>query len=156
MARTAVILNVLIASPSDVSAERDVVESAIHEWNANHHAQMGIMLHPVRWETHSYPAIGDRPQGILNKQIVKSAHFLIGIFGHRLGTPTGEAPSGTIEEIEEIRKTGRHVALYFSNAPGSALRTATTSMDRSTLICCGSPPFSVRMKGSRRFGRCTP
>ena len=27
------ILNVLIASPSDVSAERDAVESAIHEWN---------------------------------------------------------------------------------------------------------------------------
>jgi hypothetical protein len=78
---------------------------------------MGIMLHPVRWETHSYPAIGDRPQGILNKQIVKSGHFLIGIFGNRMGTPTGEASSGTIEEIEEFRKTGRHVALYFSNAP---------------------------------------
>jgi hypothetical protein len=111
------VLNVLIASPSDVHAERDAVESAIHEWNTNHHASTGIMLQPVRWETHSYPAIGDRPQGILNKQIVKSAHFLIGIFGNRLGTPTGEAPSGTIEEIETIRKTGRHVALYFSNAP---------------------------------------
>jgi hypothetical protein len=111
------VLNVLIASPSDVTAERDAVESAIHEWNANHHASTGIMLHPVRWETHSYPAIGNRPQGILNKQIVESAHFLIGIFGNRLGTPTGEAPSGTIEEIEEIRKSGRHVALYFSNAP---------------------------------------
>jgi hypothetical protein len=48
---------------------------------------------------------------------VKSAHFLIGIFGNRLGTPTGAAPSGTIEEIEEIRKSGRHVSLYFSNAP---------------------------------------
>jgi hypothetical protein len=111
------VFNVLIASPSDVSAERDAVESAIHEWNANHHAGTGIMLHPVRWETHSYPSIGERPQEILNKQIVKSAHFLIGIFGNRLGTPTGEAPSGTIEEIEEIRRSGRHVALYFSNAP---------------------------------------
>lgn len=42
---------------------------------------------------------------------------MIGIFGNRLGTPTGEAQSGTIEEIERFRKTGRHVALYFSNAP---------------------------------------
>jgi hypothetical protein len=113
----AIILNVLIASPSDVSAERDAIESAIHEWNTNHHAQTGIVLQPVRWETHSYPAIGDRPQGILNKQIVDSAHLLIGIFGSRLGTPTGEAQSGTIEEIEQFRKTGRYVALYFSNAP---------------------------------------
>jgi hypothetical protein len=111
------ILHVLIASPSDVSAERDAVVSAIQEWNSSHYIRTGIMLHPVRWETHSYPAAGDRPQGLLNRQIVESAHFLIGIFGNRLGTPTGEAESGTIEEIEQFRITGRHVALYFSNAP---------------------------------------
>ena len=75
------------------------------------------MLHAVRWETHSYPATGERPQGIINRQIVDSGHLLIGIFGNRVGTPTGEAQSGTIEEIEEFRKTGRYVALYFSNAP---------------------------------------
>jgi len=63
----ATVLNVLIASPSDVGAERNVVESAIQEWNANHHAQTGIMLHAIRWETHSYPAAGDRPQSIINR-----------------------------------------------------------------------------------------
>jgi hypothetical protein len=114
---TATILKVLIASPSDVSSERDSVQSAIQEWNAGHHDRTGVMLHPVRWETHSYPSAGDRPQALINKQIVDSAHLLIGIFGYRLGTPTGEAQSGTIEEIERFRQTGRHVALYFSNAP---------------------------------------
>jgi len=114
---TATILKVLIASPSDVGSERDSVENAIHEWNAGHHDRTGVMLHPVRWETHSYPSAGDRPQALINKQIVDSAHLLIGIFGYRLGTPTGEAQSGTIEEIERFRQTGRHVALYFSNAP---------------------------------------
>jgi|HubBroStandDraft_2_1064218.scaffolds.fasta_scaffold17396_3 hypothetical protein len=113
----ATILNVLISSPSDVPAERDAVESAIHEWNANHHLETGTILLPVRWETYSYPASGDRPQAILNKQIVDSGHLLIGIFGNRLGTPTGKAQSGTIEEIDEFRKTGRYVALYFSGAP---------------------------------------
>jgi len=115
----ATILNVLIASPSDVPTERDAVESAIHEWNANHHAETDIILLPVRWETHSYPGSGDRPQAVLNKQIVDSSHLLVGIFGNRLGTPTGKAQSGTIEEIEEFRKTGRYVALYFSSAPVS-------------------------------------
>ncbi len=110
-------MNVLISSPSDVPSERDAVESAIHEWNANHHLETGIILLPVRWETHSYPASGDRPQAILNRQIVDSGHLLIGIFGNRLGTPTGKAQSGTIEEIDEFRKTGRYVALYFSSAP---------------------------------------
>ena len=135
------VLNVLIASPADVSDERDAVESAIHEWNNNHHARTGIMLHPVRWETHSYPAIGDRPQGILNKQIVKTAHFLIGIFGNRLGTPTGKAPSGTIKEIEEIRKSGRHVALYFSNAP------VPRNVDRAQLDALENYQRSLQQRG---------
>jgi len=113
---TVTTLNVVIASPSDVAAERDTVESAINEWNANHHERMGIMLHPVRWETHSYPASGGRPQAIINKQIVESGDILVGIFGYKLGTPTGIAQSGTIEEIEEFRKAGKYVALYFSTA----------------------------------------
>ena len=116
MARTAIVLNVLIASPSDVGQERNVVTDAIYAWNAAHYQTTGIMLHAVRWETHSYPASGDRPQAILNKQIVESGDILIGIFGYKLGTPTGTAQSGTIEEIEEFRKAGKYVALYFSKA----------------------------------------
>jgi hypothetical protein len=116
MARTAIVLNLLIASPSDVRQERNVVTDVIHAWNAAHYQTTGIMLHAVRWETHSYPASGDRPQAILNKQIVESGDILIGIFGYKLGTPTGAAQSGTIEEIEEFRKAGKYVALYFSKA----------------------------------------
>lgn len=116
MRRAAEVLNVLIASPSDVTEERDVVEKVLHAWNASHFERMGVMLHPIRWESHAYPASGARPQAIINKQIVESGDILIGIFGYRLGTPTGEAQSGTIEEIEEFRKAGKYVALYFSTA----------------------------------------
>src|SRR5438094_1085393 len=114
--RSAVVINVLIASPSDVCNERDIVANAIYAWNAAHYKQTGIMLNPIRWETHSFPASGDRPQQIINKQIVYEGDFLIGIFGNRLGTPTGRALSGTIEEIECFRKSAKHVALYFSTA----------------------------------------
>jgi len=72
---------------------------------------------------------------------VKSAHFLIGIFGNRVGTPTGEAPSGTIEEIEEIRKSGRHVALYFSNAP------VPRDVDRAQLDALEEYRRSVQQRG---------
>jgi len=114
--RTAILINILIASPSDVSDERDVATEVIHAWNAAHLENTGIMLNPIRWETHSFPASGDRPQAIVNKQIVDRGDLLVGIFGYRLGTPTGEAQSGTIEEIERFRRTGKHVALYFSTA----------------------------------------
>jgi hypothetical protein len=131
MPRTAIILNVLIASPSDVGQERNVVTEAIHAWNAAHYQTTGTMLHAVRWETHSYPAFGDRPQAILNKQIVESGDILIGIFGYKLGTPTGTAQSGTIEEIEEFRKDGKYVALYFSKAdvPRSADRDQLKALE---------------------------
>lgn len=131
MARTATVLNVLIASPSDVREERNVVTDVIHGWNAAHYETTGIMLHPVRWESHSYPASGNRPQAILNKQVVDSGDILIGIFGHRLGTPTGTAQSGTIEEIEEFRKAGKYVALYFSKAdvPRSADRDQLKALE---------------------------
>jgi hypothetical protein len=131
MPRTAIILNVLIASPSDVGQERNVVTEAIHAWNAAHYQTTGTMLHAVRWETHSYPASGDRPQAILNKQIVESGDILIGIFGYKLGTPTGTAQSGTIEEIEEFRKAGKYVALYFSKAdvPRSADRDQLKALE---------------------------
>lgn len=114
MARASLVLSVLIASPSDVSEERNAAVAAITEWNAAHSRRMKISLEPVRWETHSYPASGERPQGIINQQIVDDCDFLIGIFGLRVGTPTGKAQSGTIEEIERFRERGKHIALYFS------------------------------------------
>jgi hypothetical protein len=34
---------------------------------------------------------------------VESGDILMGVFWTRLGTPTGKAPSGTVEEIEHFR-----------------------------------------------------
>jgi hypothetical protein len=108
-----------------------MVERVILEWNASHLESIGVMLHPVRWEHDAYPASGDRPQGILNRQIVESGDVLIGIFGHKLGTSTGKAQSGTIEEIEGFRKAGKYVALYFSLAdvPRSADRDQLEALE---------------------------
>lgn len=116
MPRAANVLAILIASPSDVDQEREIVTTVIQEWNPSHSKNTGIVLEPVRWETHTFPSSGERPQAIVDKQIVDDADAVIGIFGYRLGTPTGEAQSGTIEEIERLRRQGKQVSLYFSTA----------------------------------------
>jgi hypothetical protein len=59
----------------------------------------------------------DRPQGVLNKQILQTADLLVAIFWTRLGTPTGEADSGTAEEIEKHVAAGKPAMIYFSSAP---------------------------------------
>jgi hypothetical protein len=120
-----------------VSEEREAVTRALLARNAAHHTTTGILLNPIKWETHSFPTSGDRPQAILNRQIVDQGDFLIGIFGVRVGTPTGNAQSGTIEEIELFRKAGKHVALYFStaNVPRDADRDQLKALEEYQREC---------------------
>ncbi len=117
MPQEALIYRVLVASPSDCAQERKLVSDVVREWNAVHSFATGAIIECVLWETHTFPALGDRPQAIINQQVVNGCDMLIGIFWTRLGTPTGSAESGTAEEIEEIRKAGKPVLLYFSSQP---------------------------------------
>ncbi|MES0007915.1 DUF4062 domain-containing protein [Mesorhizobium sp. M0062] len=110
-------VKVFIASPSDVAAERQIIRSVIDEWNATHSEDRGIVLMPIGWESHSSPAMGDRPQAIISKQILKGCDLLIAVFWTKFGTPTGKAESGTAEEIEEHLADGKPALLYFSSEP---------------------------------------
>lgn len=111
------VLKVMIASPSDVATERTVIRDVIHSWNAVHSEKEDTVLLPVGWESHSSPSMGDRPQGIINKQVLADTDLLIAVFWTRLGSPTGKAPSGTVEEIEEHLKAGKPAMIYFSSIP---------------------------------------
>lgn len=116
MSFIATALRVLVASPSDVPDARDAVERAIHSWNSRHTATRNIVLIPWRWESNSVPLLGNHPQSIINEQGVDGADIVFALFGSRLGSPTREAVSGTVEEIERAIKSGKPVHLYFSTA----------------------------------------
>ena len=117
MSYSAEVYNVMIASPSDVSAERGIVREVIHEWNSVHASRQKIVLMPVGWETHSAPAMGAPAQTILNQQILNRCDLLIGIFWTRVGTATERYDSGSVEEIELHLAAGKPAMLYFSSAP---------------------------------------
>ena len=117
MSYSATVYKVMIASPSDVPAERSLIREVLAEWNvvnADHRRQVVL---PVGWETHSVPEMGDRPQSIINKQVLRGCDLLVGVFWTRIGTATGQYESGTVEEIEEHIKLGGSAMLYFSAAP---------------------------------------
>lgn len=114
MAYQATILNVMIASPSDVAEERQLVRDAIYEWNAIHSKQFGVMLNPIGWENNVAPQMGNRPQEIINKSILNNSDILIGIFWTRLGSPTGEYVSGTVEEIYKHCENNKLASIYIS------------------------------------------
>jgi hypothetical protein len=117
MAYKATIFKVMIASPGDVEEERNVIREAIHEWNSIHSTVRKIALLPVGWDTDSTPEMGDRPQAIINYQLLKECDLLVAVFWTRIGTATSKAVSGTVEEIEEHVKAGKPAMIYFSNAP---------------------------------------
>ncbi|HKR14059.1 MAG TPA: hypothetical protein VJT15_18495 [Pyrinomonadaceae bacterium] len=96
--------------------EREIAVRAIQEWNDLNSAERELVLLPVRWETHSSPEYGTTPQEVLNRQIVDRSDLLLGIFWTRIGTPTGAADSGTLEEIARVAAQGKPVMLYFSRA----------------------------------------
>ena len=117
MAYQATIIPVMIASPGDVSEERNVIREVLHDWNDINAVASNTMLSPVGWDTHSSPELGARPQELINSRILKDCDLLVGVFWTRLGTPTGKAESGTVEEIEEHIKAGKPAMIYFSSKP---------------------------------------
>jgi hypothetical protein len=117
MAYKATVIQVMIASPNDVAKERQLIPDVFREWNAIHSAERHIVLLPAAWETHAAPRMGDRPQAVINQQVLENCDLLIGVFWTRIGTPTGESVSGTVEEIEKHIQAGKPAMLYFSSVP---------------------------------------
>lgn len=116
MSYKAEVYKVMVASPSDINKEKNIIRETLSEWNVVNSEMRKIVLLPVGWETHSSPEMGDRAQAIINKQL-KECDLLVSVFWTRIGTATGEYPSGTVEEIQEHIKAKKPAMLYFSSAP---------------------------------------
>jgi TIR domain-containing protein/uncharacterized protein DUF4062 len=113
-------IRIHVSSPSDVKDARNVLANVVEELARDLGRNKGLFLELVRWEESAVPALG-RPQELINRQI-PAADIFIGILWSRFGTPTGDAKSGTEEELlnalESWRLLGRpHVRIYFCDRP---------------------------------------
>jgi hypothetical protein len=111
------VLNVMIASPGDVEQERTIVSEELHAWNDVNASSRRLVLRPVKWETHSTPEIGEHAQTIINRDILNDADIVIAIFWTRIGTPTEDYESGTVEEIKLHAAAHKIAKVYFSSVP---------------------------------------
>src|SRR5439155_5092108 len=105
------------ASPSDLAEERQTATEAVYEWNAQHATAESVVLLPVKWETHATPESGVRPQAAVNRQLARECDILVGMFWTKIGTGTGVAESGTVEELDKFVAAGKPALLYFSRRP---------------------------------------
>ena len=120
-------LRIVLASPGDVSAERDVVAAVVPEVDGTTCRNLAppLALELWRWETDSYPGLHlEGPQGIIDDRLrIDQSDILIGVFRRRFGTPTADSNSGTEHEIRLAIKAWKahgapRVMLYFAEDLG--------------------------------------
>lgn len=111
------IYSVLVSCPGDVLDYMEAIEESVGNFNRTFGPINNIEVAIKHWSTDSYPQSGDRPQELLNKQLVRDCDAAIAIFWTRFGSPTGKYDSGTEEEIEEMLAMGKQVFMYFLEAP---------------------------------------
>ena len=106
MARIEQVFEIFIASPNDVQQERHIVAKVIDEFvsidgvgiDGIDDTSKGYSLRPVMWEDNPRDFNQTDTQAEIN-EILRRCDLTIAVFGAHLGTPTGRAPSGAIEEI---------------------------------------------------------
>jgi tetratricopeptide (TPR) repeat protein len=115
------VLRVVIASPGDVKAEREIIPRVVEEVNRNIARPRGLHLDVYRWETDSYPGFHpEGPQGLIDPTLkIEDCDFLIAIFGKRFGKLVKDANSGTDHELRSAykawKKNGKpQIMVYFS------------------------------------------
>jgi len=116
---------VVLASPSDVQAERDAAAKVIDTANQILRGpNFRAIIELVRWETDAHPGMHpDGPQGLIDERLrIEDSDVVIGVFRRRFGTPVSDADSGTEHEIRRAIGTWRtkgapQVMLYFCDAP---------------------------------------
>ena len=107
------VYKIMIGAPSDIKDEVETAIKVIYDWNnINAEIQRTVLL-PLHWSISTYPITGIHPQKAINQQVVNKSDLLICIFGAKLGTPTENSESGSVEEIEEHLKAGKPVMLFF-------------------------------------------
>jgi hypothetical protein len=87
------ILKLVVASPGDVQAERDMIPVIVDELNKGIADERGVRLEVYRWETDAYPGFHPLgPQGQIDSCLrIEDCDLLIAIFWKRFGTPVHDA-----------------------------------------------------------------
>lgn len=118
---------IFLASPYDLSDERESINEVINELNLTYGNPNNIVLELLKWETNSAPAISNNEvQSIINEDI-PTYDLFIGLLWMRFGTPTIEFGSGTEEEFNIAYKKFKEnnnslqILLYFKNASPKTL-----------------------------------
>ena len=123
-------LRFVLASPSEVSDERRIVEKIINEIRSLVERALDLTIVSSRWEDLSSEFNESGPQAIIGKALrIDESDLFIAIFATQLGTALPDGRSGTELEFDEAYSSwlarGRpEIMLYFKQVPVESQNTA--------------------------------
>ncbi|HEY5038048.1 MAG TPA: DUF4062 domain-containing protein, partial [bacterium] len=130
-------LTVFISCPSDLTAEKQIIASAIQELNPLLEDSHNVTLNVISWETDVVPGLGVDAQSVINTQVSGKYDIYIGLLGSRFGTKTPRAESGTEEEFDLAYERYRNspdsirVLFYFkTTTPENIYRIDLSQLNR--------------------------
>jgi hypothetical protein len=83
---------------------------------------------------------------LINQRLLVDCDLLIGVFWTRLGSPTGNEASGTVEEIHRHLNAGKPATIYFFSKP-----VAPESLDRDNMSLLNCSKLSACKRIDRVF-----
>ena len=114
-------IRVVVASPSDVQIERDLLPDVLDELNHGIGELSNLYFELYRWETEAYPGFHPHgPQGLIDSVLrIEECDILIVIFWKRFGTLVEDGQTGTEHEFRIAynawEKKGRpQIMVYFN------------------------------------------
>lgn len=99
------VVRIFLSTPNDVPSERTQVQQLVRDINETVQflaPSQEVRFEVVSYDTHVYPDVaGHAAQAVIDTQLSVDFDLYLGIMWKRAGTPTSEAPSGTIHEFEQ-------------------------------------------------------
>jgi formylglycine-generating enzyme required for sulfatase activity len=134
------ILRIVVASPSDVQAERKALSSVVDELNHGIARDRGLQLSITRWEDDAYAGFHPQgPQGLIDAILrIDDCDIFIGMFWKRFGTPVHDAKSGTAHEFQRaydawLQQRRPHIMMFFNQTPYMPQTSAEAEQGREVL-----------------------
>lgn len=147
------VIKITLCGPSDVDKEIEIARKVIDEWNQKNWETSGWGLKYQHWNTDAIPTMAERGQAAINHQLIDDSEIIVAILWTRLGSPTGLAESGTVEEINRAMARDIHVLPYFSDLEAPQTRLDNDQIEklaafRSKMMNAGLP---CTFKSRRKF-----
>lgn len=131
MAYPTLALHLLISAPGDVPLEdMAVIRKTISQWNLNLGRHVGLTVLPVSWTEHAVAEFGERPQEILNHQIVEGADLAVALFQDLPSTGRSSVISTTSSAERRRNSSSRSSPRKTRNRRGQTLLRASGRVPR--------------------------